>query len=97
MTISSVGPSSSSDKPEEEIDSSLLLLVSSTSISLGLVCSSVCLLMPLSDFIRFKSNNSELLNDIDVSGDAPIFLFYSRAIDVNVFLGTETFFPESGM
>ena len=71
--------------------------MSSTSISLGLVCSSVCFVIPLSDFIRFKSTNSELLNDIDVSGDAPIFLFYSRATDVNVFLGMDTFLPESGM
>ena len=34
---------------------------------------------------------------MDVSGDDPIILFYSRATDVNVFLGMETFLPESGM
>ena len=55
--------------------------------------------MPLSDYILFKSNSFELLSDIvDVfRGEAPPFLFYYRAIDVNVFLGIETFFPESGM
>ena len=39
-----------------------------------------------------------LLSDIvDASGDAPPLLFYFSAMEVNVFLGIETFLPESGM
>ena len=58
-TSSSLGPSSSDRPPaDSEIESSsLLLLVSSTSISFGLVCSGVCFMMPMSDYILFKSNS----------------------------------------